>query len=268
MNMLNQRVELTDGAPEEVSAVVSDLFAKLALMVTEYDDQAIKIEKRIDGTAFFPGGVGLWRGLLKNGPMPPHFPKNPVMMLAHNFDAQLLFDASVDRGIEKMDEGTWRGMREYLAGAELSPERCFFTNLFMGLKPGRKSRGKYGGSTQHKEQCREFLKYQLKRTHPCLVVVLGTPALEQFHMVECPYLRLQKQVRKRLRRSLLDEFCEAWGDLSPDVVNGSREQASSLFPVLIGKDESQPVIPSRVGLHRSPRPLHRPEERIADRAFR
>jgi len=187
MNMLNQRVELTDGTPEEVSAVVSDLFAKLALMVTEYDNQAIKIEKRIDGTAFFPGGVGLWRGLLKNGPMPPHFPKNPVMMLAHNFDAQLLFDASVDRGIEKMDEGTWRGMREYLAGAELSPERCFFTNLFMGLKPGRKSRGKYGGSTQHKEQCREFLKYQLKRTHPCLVVVLGTPALEQFHMVECPY---------------------------------------------------------------------------------
>lgn len=57
------------------------------------------------------------------------------------------------------------------------------------------------------------------------------------------------------------------GDLSPDVVNRYREQASSLFPVLIGKDESQPIIPSRVGLHRSPRPLLRPKERMADRAF-
>jgi hypothetical protein len=29
----------------------------------------------------------------------------------------------------------------------------------------------------------------------------------------------------------------------PDVPSKTREQPTSLFPVLIGKDESQPVIP-------------------------
>jgi hypothetical protein len=82
---------------------------------------------------------------------------------------------------------------KYLAIPDLNPERCFFTNVFVGLMPGRKSRGLYGGSEEHKKQCREFLEYQLHRTRPCLVVVLGTPALEQFSMVGCPhpYVHLQ-----------------------------------------------------------------------------
>jgi hypothetical protein len=171
---------------EDIQAVVSDLFAAMESIVTEYDDQAIKIAKRIEGTAFFPGGVGLWRGLRKNGPMPEYFPNHPVMMLAHNFDAELLFNGSVHRGIEKMDDGTWKGLLKYLAIAGLPHERCFFTNVFVGLKPGRKSRGPYEGSEEHKKQCREFLKYQLRRTRPCLVAVLGTPTLEQFNMIECP----------------------------------------------------------------------------------
>ena len=86
-----------------------------------------------------------------------------------------------------MDEGTWKGLLQYLTISELIPERCFFTNVFVGLKPGRKSRGSYQGSAEHKKQCRKFLEYQFRRTCPCLVVVLGTPALAQFDMIECPY---------------------------------------------------------------------------------
>jgi hypothetical protein len=37
----------------------------------------------------------------------------------------------------------------------------------------------------------------------------------------------------------------------------SREQTGRPLPALIGADESQPAIPWRVGLHRSPPPLHR-----------
>src|SRR4051794_39286028 len=163
--MADQQVDQTE--PDGAEAVISDLFAKLALTVTEYDGQAIRITKRIDGAAFFPGGVGLWRGLKPHGAMPAHFPQKPVMMLAHNFDAQLLFEESFKRGIEKMEEGTWKGMRQYLCGANLAPQRCFFTNVFMGLKPGIRSRGPYAGSDKHKEQCREFLQYQFQRTNPC-----------------------------------------------------------------------------------------------------
>jgi hypothetical protein len=185
--MSNEILRAPKDEREDAQAVVKDLFATMDSMVTEYDDQAIKIRKRIDGTAFFPGGVGLWRGRHKNDPMPQYFPKAPVAMLAHNFDAELLFNDSVDRGIEKMDEGTWKGLLQYLAISGLNPERCFFTNVFVGLKPGRKSRGPYEGSGEHKKQCRKFLDYQFRRTCPCLVVVLGTPALEQFNMIECPY---------------------------------------------------------------------------------
>jgi hypothetical protein len=52
------------------------------------------------------------------------------------------------------------------------------------------------------------------------------------------------------------EFFEAWAIFPPDVVFG-RERFSGLFPALIGSDESQPVIPRRVGLHQSPSPLGR-----------
>jgi hypothetical protein len=185
--MSNELLRVLDDEREDAQAVVRDLFATMQSMVTEYDDQAIKIIKRIDGTAFFPGGVGLWRGLRKNGPMPQCFPKAPVMMVAHNFDAEFLFTDSVDRGVEKMDEGTWKGLLQYLANSGLAPERCFFTNVFVGLKPGRKSRGSYKGSGEHKKQCRKFLEYQLRRTRPGLVAVLCTPAWKQFNMIECPY---------------------------------------------------------------------------------
>jgi len=145
------------------------------------------------------------------------------MMLAHNFDAELLFNESVIRGIEKMDDGTWKGMHKYLKGAELPPERCFFTNVFMGLKPGRKSRGKYEGSEQHKKQCREFLKYQFKRIRPCLVVVLGTPALEQFHMVDCPYPHVSLQ-----HPSYASNFC--WESEKAKVIirNNSNKLADAI----------------------------------------
>ena len=43
----------------------------------------------------------------------------------------------------------------------------------------------------------------------------------------------------------------------PDVLNRAREQTTSLFPALIGKDELRPAIPRRVALQQSPPPLHR-----------
>jgi hypothetical protein len=43
-----------------------------------------------------------------------------------------------------------------------------------------------------KEQCRAFLHYQIKKTKPCLVAILGIPAGEQFHLSGCitPHVEL------------------------------------------------------------------------------
>jgi hypothetical protein len=73
--MSNEILTASKDEREDAKAVVNDLFATMDSMVAEYDDQAIKIRRRIDGTAFFPGGVGLWRGRHKNGPIPQYFPK-------------------------------------------------------------------------------------------------------------------------------------------------------------------------------------------------
>jgi|GEM_PF-2824448 hypothetical protein len=174
--------------PEETALTVAeDLFGKMESTLRADYGRAIKITKRIDGTAFFPGGIGLWRGLKRHGPVPGSFPKSPVMFLAHNFDSEVGFDRSLQNGIEDMGRGTWFGQQKYLEGASLVPEKCFFTNVFLGLMPGNKGRGSYPGSDAHKEECREFLSYQIRRTRPCLIAVLGTPALEQFNMIECPY---------------------------------------------------------------------------------
>ena len=55
-----------------------------------------------------------------------------------------------------------------------------------------------------------------------------------------------------LRRSLLHEFSEASAIYPSHVETTNREQARHPLPALIGTDESQPIIPWRVGLQRSP----------------
>src|SRR5665213_2310156 len=46
-------------------------------------DGVRRIGEPIDGTAFFPGGHGLWRGILPHGPLPEQFPHRPIMFVGH-----------------------------------------------------------------------------------------------------------------------------------------------------------------------------------------
>ncbi len=40
------------------------------------------VDKLIDGTAFFPGGTGLWRGENRHGPVPEYFPLQELGVLS------------------------------------------------------------------------------------------------------------------------------------------------------------------------------------------
>ncbi len=64
----------------ETAVVVADLFTKMECTVDAYGPGAIKVARRVEGTAFFPGGVGLWRTLEPWGVAPLLFPRSPLSL--------------------------------------------------------------------------------------------------------------------------------------------------------------------------------------------
>jgi uracil-DNA glycosylase len=128
----------------------------------------------IAGTAFFPGGSGIWRGRENRGPLPTLFPDAPVMFVGHNFDSMRAFDKAFENGGEGGGE-FWKRLLSILAGASLWPERCFFTNVLMGLKPGSAT-GSMPSIREYREQCALFLQKQVEIVRPMAVVALGVNA--------------------------------------------------------------------------------------------
>lgn len=177
--------------PEKTDVVVSDLFEEMESTITAYGPGAIKAFRRVDGTAFFPGGIGLWRGLEPYGDAPFYFPQSPIMLIGHNFGTVKQLEDSWVCGIEPMNGLTWRILRRYLEMANVAKTVCFFTNVFVGLQPIR-SKGEMAASDEYKSQCRTFLHKQIKRVKPCLVAILGIPAAEQYLLSGCkvPFIEL------------------------------------------------------------------------------
>ena len=169
---------------QDASSIVGDLFEQMDRTVTAYGPGVVKVDKCVNGTAFFPGGTGLWRGLTPMGAIPPRFPQRGVLVLAHNFDSAARLDTFCKNGVEPMGIGTWLMLREYLRLARLGPEDCFFTNIYVGLQP-LASRGELKVSDIFREQCRDFFHYQVERTKPSLIAVLGIPARKEFSLSCC-----------------------------------------------------------------------------------
>jgi uracil-DNA glycosylase family 4 len=164
--------------------LVDQLFEAMVCTVTAYGPGAVKVHRRVDGTAFFPGGIGLWRGLEPHGDAPSNFPQHPVMILGHNFDKVAGLEASWKRGVEKMGGATWLILQRYLEVARVDKLDCFFTNVLVGLQPV-KSPGKMVAGTEYYEQCRAFLHRQIELVKPRLVATLGIRAEEQYLLSGC-----------------------------------------------------------------------------------
>ena len=131
------------------------------------------IPKPIRGTAFFPGGYGLWN------PNPdstlPRFPLGGTMILGHDFHSEAGYKASFERGSEKETQPTWRNLLELLAAAGIALRNCFFTNVFMGLREGIATTGRFPGAIDPDfvAHCSRFLVRQLQVQRPSLVLTLG-----------------------------------------------------------------------------------------------
>lgn len=130
------------------------------------------VDKMIEGTAFFPGGMGLYPG----GSDYIHQLPKPIMVLGHDFDSVTGYKASLGNDTEDMEGPTWSNLLGLLKDADLNPSACYFTNFYMGVRLQERSTGKHPGRTNREfvEACSNFLREQLRVVKPSLLLVLGT----------------------------------------------------------------------------------------------
>lgn len=122
---------------------VEELFALLD-QFDSYPDGVKKIPKRLEGTAFFPGGWGLWNTRLHE--FPPSLPIGGSLVVGHNFDSQAGYQRALPHGSELPTSATWRNLLAFLKHVGISPEQCFFTNAYVGLRAGDHAMGAFSGA--------------------------------------------------------------------------------------------------------------------------
>lgn len=129
--------------------------------------------ERIAGTAFFPGGSGLWLPD-ENLELPP-MPIGKVMVLGHDFHSLRAYQQSLARGVEDLQGPTWRNLLSLLKRANISPTDCFFTNAYMGLRESNSAIGQFPGSRNPAfvALCQNFLAEQICILRPRLILALG-----------------------------------------------------------------------------------------------
>ncbi len=151
---------------------VDQLFLRLKTF-NSYPTGVSPIPVRIPGTAFFPGGDGLW--LPEGATERPPMPVGKVMVLGHSFDSEAGYRRSLIKAGENLKGPTWRNLLKVLDEAGIPPGHCFFTNFFMGLFAGDKPIGKFPGArdTRFVEWCRAFLVEQIAVQKPKLILALG-----------------------------------------------------------------------------------------------
>ncbi len=136
----------------------------------EYPKGVVPVPEMVSGTAFFPGGAGLWREPPADT-LPP-MPFGKVMVLGHNFGKEGDYLRARRVGHERNTD-TWRGLLRLLDNVGIRPEHCFFTNVYMGLKLGKSNLGRFPSTEAFQRGCKSFLEEQIGELKPRLILALG-----------------------------------------------------------------------------------------------
>ena len=153
---------------------------ELASVVLPTTSHILPVPTRIVGTAFFPGGSGLWR------PAParhlPALPVGGVLIIGHDFGTVGQYVAALRAGHEPVERNaTWRGLTARLDRAGISLTSCFFTNAYLGLRVSESPTGAFPGRADEDywAACSAVLERTIALQQPRLIVTLGrfVPAL-------------------------------------------------------------------------------------------
>ncbi len=213
-------------------SVIQELLTEMETLVRSYHPTVVTTGRTLDeligGTAFFPGGSGLWRGVSPFGPMPAHFPEAPLMFIAHNFDSIRAHDKSKIKGGEG-GSTFWRNLLGYLQHANVNPGNCFFTNALMGLKPGS-AVGDMPTVPGYEEECRQFLVRQIEIVKPSVIVALGQKAGKRVGVVRpaVPWVvLLHPSARELVPLATRDERIAAQGKVLSDLLKAGGTEATA-----------------------------------------
>jgi hypothetical protein len=141
--------------------------------ISPYPSNCFGFEGRriMAGTAFFPGGDGLWKG---NGIIESTLPIGGVLFLGSDWGDNDSYD---EDGESEADGRTLGGLLKILRQIEIPLDQIFFTNAWPCLRAGRRSVGGIAPGAKDREftsRCKAFFLHTLELMRPKLVVPLGT----------------------------------------------------------------------------------------------
>ncbi|MDI9509954.1 MAG: hypothetical protein QM217_09150 [Bacillota bacterium] len=159
------------------------VFIKKLQELGEYPDKVKLVEKMLDITAFFPGGRGLW--LEQDS---TDFPS--ILILGQDFSTVKAYEAMIEGNKADLNSPTWKNLIKLFEVGGVDLKRCFFSNVFMGLRDTEKMTGKFPGARDKDFVNRnlEFLLFQIETIKPEIIITLGRPASEMVAKLSRPDL--------------------------------------------------------------------------------
>lgn len=179
---------------------VDILRENLELIVKSYPKNEIEPVKDIykfPGTAFFPGGDGLYK---ETAAEKIDFPFNKIMVLGQDFsNVKYLQNAKKQEAENEINSPTWRNLISLLHKVGIKPEDCFYTNVIMGARVAESNSGISAAFKEDNEkflkECFDFFKKQIEFQKPKLIIVLGI-AVVKFLSNFIPELAYYKKIEK------------------------------------------------------------------------
>jgi hypothetical protein len=148
-----------------------NLWDEMSRSFPHYPTGVVPVPERIRGTAFFPGGLGLWIDEL--GKTEPNIPE--VMVVGQDFNTLASYKIAFGKGSEVNSSQTWRNIETIFPKLGLSIRNCYFTNFYMGLRESGPETGLFPGARDPKfvQRSAHFFERQLEVMAPKLIVTLG-----------------------------------------------------------------------------------------------
>ncbi len=160
---------------ESARIKAESLWAEMSETFPPYPKGVVPVPERIRGTAFFPGGLGLW--LDEHGNAEPDTPE--VMVVGQDFNTLASYENARKAGSEIETSRTWQNIEKIFPKLGLSFCQCYCTNFYMGLRENGPETGIFPGARDPEFVRRSvrFFERQMEVMKPKLIVTLGLAPL-------------------------------------------------------------------------------------------
>lgn len=154
-------------------ATTAALWDEMSRTFPSYPKGVTPVPEPMSGTAFFPGGLGLWLEDSESN-------TTEVMVVGQDFNTVAAYEKARQNGTEIGTSATCRNIRTIFPELGLHLRECFFTNFYMGLRESGPETGLFPGARDSNfvQLSARFFHRQLEVIRPQLIVTLGTAPLK------------------------------------------------------------------------------------------